>query len=118
MVDTLRRFLPKAPKTAFAKDPYVLLTLHRVESTSNSAKLQGILSAVCEIAKTHWVAFPVHPRTLAAMEFDGIDLRGIATTPPLSYLEFLRLEANAALVITDSGGVQDETTALGVPCLT
>jgi UDP-N-acetylglucosamine 2-epimerase (non-hydrolysing) len=93
----------------------------------DSATLRGILSAISDVAKTFPVLFPVHPRTRKNVENFGLGKyfrtghhpeSGIVPLDPLGYLDFLCLNSNAALVLTDSGGVQEETTVLGVPCLT
>jgi UDP-N-acetylglucosamine 2-epimerase (non-hydrolysing) len=108
--------------------PYAVLTLHRPSNVDDQETLQGILGAATAIARDFPVFFPVHPRTRKNIENFGMqrclaDLptshhRGIVSLDPLGYLEFLALSQHAALVLTDSGGVQEETTALGVPCLT
>ena len=77
-----------------------------------------ILEALQEISKSIPVLFPIHPRTKKCVEDFGLSLDGIRTMTPLGYLEFLNLESTATLVLTDSGGLQEETTILGVPCLT
>jgi UDP-N-acetylglucosamine 2-epimerase (non-hydrolysing) len=100
---------------------YVLLTLHRPSNVDDRETLAGLLRAIEEIARQLPVLFPVHPRTTARLKAAGFDLdaiSGLRCTEPLGYLDFLKLEASARVVLTDSGGVQEETTALGVPCLT
>lgn len=104
---------------------YALLTLHRPSNVDNKETLQDIMSALCEIAKTVPILFPCHPRTQEKMEgfglnkyFKGKDGKGIYLLNPLSYLEFLSLMLDTKLVITDSGGIQEETTIIGVPCIT
>jgi UDP-N-acetylglucosamine 2-epimerase (non-hydrolysing) len=108
--------------------PYGLLTLHRPSNVDDAKILQGILSAVSALAAELPVFFPVHPRTRKNIESFGL-LRymadaaeggrvGIVPLDPLGYLDFLSLNDRARLVLTDSGGVQEETTVLGVPCLT
>ena len=111
---------------------YILVTLHRPSNVDQPQNLQPALQAILEIAREHAMpaVFPVHPRTqsrIAGLEISGIqewDNRsrlsggGIWLMPPASYLDFLSLMDKAAMVITDSGGVQEETTYLGVPCLT
>lgn len=100
---------------------YVLLTLHRPSNVDDRETLAGLLRAIGEIAKGLPVLFPVHPRTTARLQQAGFDLDaipGLRCTDPLGYLDFLKLQSASRLVLTDSGGVQEETTALGVPCLT
>lgn len=127
MIDTLVRLLPKA-KARWPElqqrygldDRYVLVTLHRPSNVDDPATLGEIMSALSEISRQTKVVFPVHPRTRQRIASLGITLdRGnLALTEPLGYLDFLALEAHASLVLTDSGGVQEETTYLGVLCLT
>jgi UDP-N-acetylglucosamine 2-epimerase (non-hydrolysing) len=102
------------------KGNYALVTLHRPSNVDDSKILEGILSALGEISKTMPVIFPVHPRTrvhLDGMHGSHADDR-LKLLEPQSYLEFLNLMMNAGVVLTDSGGIQEETTVLGVPCLT
>jgi UDP-N-acetylglucosamine 2-epimerase (non-hydrolysing) len=108
--------------------PYVVLTLHRPSNVDDPKTLQGILSAVSALAGDFPVFFPIHPRTRKNIESFGLrrylanaetaDGVGIVPLDPLGYLDFLSLNDRASLVLTDSGGIQEETTALGVPCLT
>ena len=100
-----------------------LVTLHRPSNVDEPERLRRLIDALGKVAARLPLQFPVHPRTNARIEALGISpsaLRelGLVLTPPLGYLEFLQLQDAAAVVITDSGGVQEETTALGVPCLT
>lgn len=97
---------------------YAVLTLHRPSNVDDPATLARLAGALREIAAQLPIVFPVHPRTRKNLERFGIPLDGIVTTPPLGYLDFLNLWKDARLVLTDSGGIQEETTALGVPCLT
>lgn len=108
--------------------PYGVLTLHRPSNVDNPKTLQGILSAVSALAVEFPVFFPIHPRTRKNIESFGLvrylakavggDSVGIVPLDPLGYLDFLSLNDRARIVLTDSGGVQEETTVLGVPCLT
>ncbi len=108
--------------------PYAVLTLHRPSNVDDPKTLQGILSAVRTLAADLPVFFPIHPRTRKNIEnfglqeflanMDGTGRVGIVPLDPLGYLDFLSLNDQARLVLTDSGGVQEETTVLGVPCLT
>jgi len=108
--------------------PYGVLTLHRPSNVDDPKTLQGILSAVSDLAADLPVFFPVHPRTRKNVESFGLaryladaageHCVGIVPLDPLGYLDFLLLNDRARIVLTDSGGVQEETTVLGVPCLT
>src|SRR5262249_13064043 len=98
---------------------YGLITLHRPANVDHPQALAEILGALVEIAAELPLLWPVHPRTRARMESSDVQLSSsIRLLEPLGYLEFLSLEAGSALVLTDSGGIQEETTVLGVPCLT
>lgn len=105
---------------------YAVLTLHRPSNVDDPEVLRGILDGVGELAQRMPVVFPVHPRTLKMAEQFGLLGRlnqgakpaGIWLIEPQGYLDFLNLTMNARLVLTDSGGLQEETTVLGVPCLT
>jgi UDP-N-acetylglucosamine 2-epimerase (non-hydrolysing) len=125
MIDTLVRILPiaSAASTLTAaridgSQPYVLVTLHRPATVDLPAVLQEMIDALATIAEDYPVIFPVHPRTRARLDSKWLSARGLHLIEPLGYLEFLALERDAHLVITDSGGVQEETTYLGVPCVT
>lgn len=98
---------------------YALLTLHRPSNVDDRDMLQGLMKAMAKIQELIPVVFPVHPRTKSALQSGGWDqLPGVRMIDPLGYLDFLKLQSHARFVLTDSGGVQEETTALGVPCLT
>ena len=98
---------------------YVLVTLHRPSLVDSSELLAETMSALERVARDLPVIFPAHPRTQDRLDRLGLSsLERVRVTPPLSYTDFLSLEASAAAVVTDSGGVQEETTALGVPCFT
>jgi len=103
------------------KDSYILLTLHRQENVDNRKRLDEILNAVKKIARKHKmpVVFPIHPRTVRKLKMFGIDPKSyLHVIEPCPFLDFLQLEANARLVLTDSGGVQEESCVLRVPCVT
>ena len=127
MIDTLFRFRERALASpileALALEPrgFAVLTLHRPSNVDDPATLRRLLSAVERLQRDLPVVFPVHPRTrqrLGAMP-DALALgAGLRPIEPLAYLDFVQLMANARCVLTDSGGIQEETTALGVPCLT
>src|SRR5262249_25136755 len=95
---------------------YGLVTLHRPALVDDPELLEPAVRALAELAESHPIVFPVHPRT--AERLDGLDTGDLVLTEPLGYIEFLGLEAKARFVVTDSGGVQEETSALGVPCFT
>jgi UDP-N-acetylglucosamine 2-epimerase (non-hydrolysing) len=98
---------------------YGVVTLHRPSNVDDAETLERIASALTTIADEVPIVFPAHPRTKAALERFGVDLGDrVIVTKPLGYVDFLNLWRNAAIVLTDSGGLQEETTALGVPCLT
>jgi UDP-N-acetylglucosamine 2-epimerase (non-hydrolysing) len=139
MIDSLLENIEQARKgrtwERFGVFPrqYALLTLHRPSNVDSQGALEGILSGISEISRFLPVVFPVHPRTRKKiMEYGKKDVfanggdtktgggreRGILLSEPLSYLEFLSLESEAKIVLTDSGGIQEETTVLGIPCLT
>ena len=119
MIDTLLKHREKAAALRMEKPAqYALVTLHRPSNVDDPAALRPILEALEEISKSIPVIFPIHPRTAKRVREFGISLNGIQTRDPLGYLEFLNLESTATVVLTDSGGLQEETTILGVPCLT
>ncbi len=125
MVDTLLQNVEKAvarePWGALGLRPgeYGLLTLHRPSNVDSPEVLAPLLRVLAEIASRIPILFPVHPRTLGRLKASGIPVAaGIRTCDALPYMTFLGLMAKARLVLTDSGGIQEETTALGVPCLT
>jgi UDP-N-acetylglucosamine 2-epimerase (non-hydrolysing) len=121
MIDSLRRLLPIArrPESLQLKEPFVLVTLHRPSNVDDPEVLTQLLEAVRGISKCAPIVFPVHPRTRRRMADLDVSFNGqVQVCSPLPYLEFLWLERHAAAVVTDSGGVQEETTYLGVPCLT
>lgn len=126
MIDTLLHQLPEARKLALAQDlgldrkRYVVTTLHRPSNVDDSAALRPILKALAAVAQRMPVVFPVHPRTLNSIEAFGLttELEQLTALDPVSYREMLSLVDGAAVVMTDSGGLQEETTALGVPCVT
>jgi UDP-N-acetylglucosamine 2-epimerase (non-hydrolysing) len=102
-----------------ANPRFGVVTMHRPSNVDDAATLAGLAAALVEISQVLPIAFPVHPRTRANLDRFGIDLGPrITLMPPLAYNEFLHLWKDAAVVITDSGGMQEETTALGIPCVT
>jgi UDP-N-acetylglucosamine 2-epimerase (non-hydrolysing) len=129
MIDSLRHFLPIAQKSAIGDElglkngngwhRFAVLTLHRPSNVDSTDKLSQLLGAIDAIAAEMPVIFPVHPRTQQRLTQGGIRHHAqLRLIPPVGYLDFLCLLSKAKLVLTDSGGIQEETTALGVPCLT
>jgi UDP-N-acetylglucosamine 2-epimerase (non-hydrolysing) len=135
MIDTLVRLQSQATrdfplseiakKTSIPQDSldnrYALVTLHRPSNVDEPAMLRKIISTLQELSRSVTIIFPLHPRTRKKLLAAGNSLErypNLFFTEPLGYLEFLTLQINAALVITDSGGIQEETTFTGVPCLT
>jgi UDP-N-acetylglucosamine 2-epimerase (non-hydrolysing) len=126
MIDTLFTMLAKAramnvaQRLCLARGNYVVATLHRPSNVDDRNTLDAVLRAFGAIAETIPVVFPIHPRTWKrAHEFGLLDtLDRVTVVEPIGYLKMLSLVDGAAVVITDSGGLQEESTALGVPCLT
>jgi UDP-N-acetylglucosamine 2-epimerase (non-hydrolysing) len=127
MVDSLLYNKPLAEKSDILqrlnqrKQNYALLTLHRPSNVDNEKMLKKILEAIYEISKGITVVFSVHPRTrkrLQEFNFSPQSESNLLMIPPLGYLDFLNMEINSSFIITDSGGIQVESTALGIPCLT
>jgi UDP-N-acetylglucosamine 2-epimerase (non-hydrolysing) len=123
MIDTLLRLLPRAEERfpEGVPSPYALVTLHRPSNVDDLPWLRELLAVLAELSAQLHVIFPVHPRT--RQRLDGVAPAHDANArlrllEPMPYLEFLALQRRATLVITDSGGIQEETTFLGVPCLT
>lgn len=125
MIDTLFYSLEKLKRLKLSEinnTKYAIVTLHRPSNVDSKEKLRGILMALMEISRDMDVYFPIHPRTEKNINNYGltnlIKDSNIKTMPPKSYLKFLSLWKDASLVLTDSGGLQEETTALGIPCFT
>jgi UDP-N-acetylglucosamine 2-epimerase (non-hydrolysing) len=129
MIDSLVHYREKAAQLDLLKGldvdkkSYVLMTMHRPSNVDTEGGLRNILAIVKNTASRRKVLFPVHPRTLNNMERFGLlaelqALEGVQLMEPQGYLEFLHLMENAEMIITDSGGIQEETTFLKVPCLT
>ena len=129
MIDSLNQFLPIARQSRIGHDlglvhgqqwqRFAVLTLHRPSNVDSLEKLDDLLGAIDVIASEIPVIFPVHPRTQQRLVQAGIEHHAqMRLVQPLGYFDFLCLLSHAALVLTDSGGIQEETTALGVPCLT
>jgi UDP-N-acetylglucosamine 2-epimerase (non-hydrolysing) len=120
MIDSLVRLLPDAGRCGTNGFPkaYALVTLHRPSNVDDGAALQKLLRSLLELSQQLAVIFPVHPRTRQRIAEFGLQSDQLRLLDPLPYVEFLALQRNAQVVITDSGGIQEETTYLGVPCLT
>jgi UDP-N-acetylglucosamine 2-epimerase (non-hydrolysing) len=134
MIDTLLHNLPRAiPVSTILKDAnrasalgvtkdYAVLTMHRPSNVDDPDMLRTLLETTVTISASLPVIFPMHPRTRAMVEKFGLsamlDIPQIIQLPPMGYLEMLGLMKDARVVLTDSGGIQEETTALGVPCIT
>lgn len=126
MIDSLVFALPKAQQHPIRERlgvrpaQYVLVTLHRPSNVDHPEQLEALLGVLAELAQWRTVVFPLHPRTQQAIERFGLAdyLRHFCALPPLGYVEFLALMVEADFVLTDSGGIQEETTYLGIPCLT
>jgi UDP-N-acetylglucosamine 2-epimerase (non-hydrolysing) len=128
MIDSLRRFEARAEERKpwgplrLERGDYVLVTLHRPSNVDTGPQLQRIVDALVGLAGHTQVIFPVHPRTTERLRADGLleslHGAGVQCTEPIGYLDFLGLEIGAGAIVTDSGGVQEEASALGVPCFT
>jgi len=129
MIDSLVRYQEKAKTTTILEDlglatsDYIVMTMHRPANVDTEKGLQSILELIELSSRDTKIIFPIHPRTRAHMEKFGLADRldqaeNLIMTEPLGYLEFIQLMSNATAILTDSGGIQEETTYLGVPCLT
>ena len=129
MIDTLLKHKEKSErsnileKLYLREDGYAVVTLHRPSNVDTQEGLRNILSILSKIQDKIKLIFPMHPRTRANLQLFHLDkdlsrLKNVLPTGPLGYLDFLHLMSHASLVLTDSGGVQEETTVLGVPCIT
>ena len=129
MIDTLMANVKKVEmsqileKLALTPKNYVVLTLHRPSNVDSAGSLNEIYSIVEAIASRLPVVYPLHPRTKSRMEENGLwekfgAIEGLQMTEPLGYIDFIRLVKDSRLVLTDSGGIQEESTVLKVPCLT
>ena len=128
MIDSLFAFRDRArrlePWKTFDVEPgrYGLVTLHRPSLVDDDAMLHRAATALAELSETTPIVFPVHPRTAGRLEASGdarlLEDAGVRIVGPVGYLDFVGLQAEAAYVLTDSGGVQEETSALGVRCFT
>ena len=129
MADTLLAHRERAEdstvleRLGLGAENYGVLTLHRPSNVEDPVVLRGIVDAIAAVQRRLPLVIPIHPRLEAALVRAGLEGRlpamaGVRATPPLGYLDFLKLMANAKVVLTDSGGIQEETTILGVACLT
>lgn len=128
MIDSLVKFTPQIDASNILKDlkvqkgNYVLMTFHRPGNVDEQESLQKLLEIVYELAAQIKVVFPIHPRTIKNIEQFNLEHlikhENIKVVGPMGYIDFLYATKNAALIVTDSGGIQEETTFLQVPCLT
>jgi UDP-N-acetylglucosamine 2-epimerase (non-hydrolysing) len=131
MIDTLFQLLPQAQslevpqRLGLEANSYGVITLHRPSNVDRPETLAPLVEVLAEIGQNLPMVFPVHPRTRKNLEnfglasrFNGEGGKGLMMLPPLGYLEFLSLTSRARVIVTDSGGLQEEATALGIPCLT
>lgn len=129
MIDSLVHFLPKVEQSniltdlKIEKDNFVLVTLHRPSNVDTKKGLSVILDAFAEISKHIKLIFPIHPRTRNRIAQLGMQskvdtMKNLILLDPIGYYDFIRLQKDAKFILTDSGGIQEESTYLGVPCLT
>ena len=122
MIDSLLQILPRARESHIQtrleiSGPYSVLTVHRPGNTDDAARFRGLIDAIAPLASQTPLIFPVHPRTRSVL--DELELPpGFRCIDPLGYCDFIGLVADSSLVMTDSGGLQEETTVLGIPCMT
>ncbi|MBI1837995.1 MAG: UDP-N-acetylglucosamine 2-epimerase (non-hydrolyzing) [Flavobacteriia bacterium] len=121
MIDTLVKFLPKikniTPNFELPNE-YILVTLHRPSNVDNIENLMKIMIELIELSNTIKIIFPIHPRTNNILNKLNLDLGNFILLEPLDYFNFIKIQMNAKCIITDSGGVQEESTFLKVPCFT
>ncbi len=129
MIDSLVYFMQKAEKSKILDQlklngqPYALITLHRPSNVDVKENFSSLLSAFAEIEKELKIVFPIHPRSRKMLHQFGLAeqaerMKNLVLLDPIGYLDFMHLMRKANLVLTDSGGIQEETTYLGIPCLT
>jgi UDP-N-acetylglucosamine 2-epimerase (non-hydrolysing) len=129
MIDTLMSLLPKAQsgdtleQVGVKPGEYGLVTLHRPANVDSPETLEPMLDVLLDTAKKIKLVFPIHPRTMARIESFGLDKKinavpGLMLLKPQGYLDFLAFSSQAKVIVTDSGGLQEESTVLGIPCLT
>lgn len=124
MIDTLYQNLSRITKPFFwdeyqlASENYIVLTLHRPSNVDEQESLKKLLLGIDALAQDKKIVFPIHPRTKAILENSAVTFKNIIFVEPLGYLSFMYLIKNCLAVITDSGGISEETTVLGIPCFT
>jgi UDP-N-acetylglucosamine 2-epimerase (non-hydrolysing) len=124
MIDTLLRFRAQAERSnvlerlSLDQNAYAVVTLHRPSNVDDPRQLASLMTMLEKLASELPVVFPMHPRTRKRLDESGIPVTRVAAVDPLGYIDFLRLMSEARLVLTDSGGIQEETTILNVPCVT
>ncbi len=129
MIDSLTYFLEKAKESSILSEldvngsPFALVTLHRPSNVDVKENLEKLFHTFSVIGKDVKVVFPMHPRTKKMIEIFNLDqhvssIENLIITDPIGYLDFMQLMQNARLILTDSGGIQEETTYLGIPCIT
>jgi UDP-N-acetylglucosamine 2-epimerase (non-hydrolysing) len=129
MIDTMMKQLARIENGSFAPaaalrpfydrgEKYAVLTLHRPSNVDSPKTFSAIWGAIREVAHRIPILFPVHPRTMSRIRELGLDGAGVTLVEPVGYLDMLYAVRGSAMVITDSGGLQEETTALGIPCIT
>jgi UDP-N-acetylglucosamine 2-epimerase (non-hydrolysing) len=123
MIDSLRRYEDRARELDVGRrelgvEDHLLVTLHRPSLVDDAERLLEVMAALERIAEHRPVIFPVHPRTAAMLDEQGWEQRRVRLLEPQGYIRFLSLLVGASAVLTDSGGIQEETTVLGVPCFT
>ncbi len=127
MIDSVKHYLPKTEnskileKYSLQKQKYVLVTLHRPSNVDEKNQLEKLFKLLNRIAEERKVIFPIHPRTRKNLERFNLNetiSKNIILTEPIGYIDFLTLTKNAELILTDSGGIQEESTYLGVQCIT
>jgi len=124
MIDTLHKQMPRLMKPAIwdaaglKEKEYLVLTLHRPANVDDKSKLEALINEILRSANGMSIIFPVHPRTAKMLETIGVDTSTLHLAEPMTYLEFNYLVKHAKAVITDSGGITEETTVMRVPCMT
>jgi UDP-N-acetylglucosamine 2-epimerase (non-hydrolysing) len=129
VIDTILQMLPKANRLnkpaslGLREKGFSVVTLHRPSNVDDLAVLKNLVDVLIEVSSEIPLVFPIHPRTRQRVDAAGLSGRieaakGLHLLPPLGYLEFLSLTSQAKFIISDSGGLQEESTALGIPCLT
>ena len=127
MIDSLKSYLEKAEESKILdtlkveKENYILVTLHRPSNVDKPEQFLSLYNVLVELSEAHTIVFPAHPRTRKIIDSQVQSFprpSGLKLIEPVGYLDFLKLMKYARLLITDSGGIQEETTVLGVPCLT